>query len=376
MKRLHSLTSLRFVAAGAVGLMHGLGRYDLPGVNLGFVGVSFFFVLSGFVLTWSDSTAAGAGLFLRNRFAKLFPLSAATLAVATIVPVAPNSSRLSFLQSLTLTQAWRPSSASSFNPVTWSLSAEAFFYLLLPPLMAVMRRFNARELTFTVVLLAVLQPAMWLVCQLTLGVQLGAWAAHFFTYNFPPYRLPEFAIGIALALLLKRGNAPSHATQLAAAALAAAGGTLALAASLLRITPYGAIDALMLPLIIVLIWTAAQRELAGTSRLLTHPRLVALGDRSFSFYMVHYLVLGATGLLIGRGPQSLPWWLVPPALLAAAAVAMLAYRFVEKPCERVIREVFSGKPIASLASTSTAEPGSFRNRPAAEAGIRLGRQDL
>jgi peptidoglycan/LPS O-acetylase OafA/YrhL len=99
----------------------------------------------------------------------------------------------------------------------------------------------------------------------------------------------------------------------------------------------------MLPGVVVLIWTTARRELAGTSRLLTHPRLVKLGDRSFSFYMVHYLVLGSVGLLVGAGPQALPWWLVPPALLAAAALAGLAYRFVEKPCERAIRDLFAGR---------------------------------
>ncbi|WP_052207213.1 acyltransferase family protein [Sinomonas humi] len=375
-KRLESLTSLRFFAATAVALMHGLNRYDLPVVNLGFVGVSFFFVLSGFVLTWSDSTVAGTAAFLRNRFAKLFPLSAATLAIAAVVPVAPNSSRLSFLQSLTLTQAWRPSSATSFNPVTWSLSAEAFFYLLLPALLAVLRRLNARELTAAVVLLAVLQPAMWLVCQLTLGVQVGPWAGHFFTYDFPPYRLPEFAIGVALALLLEKGHTPSQAGQLAVMSFATAGAALALTASFLHFTPYGAIDALVLPAIIVLIWTAALRELTGTSRFLAHPRLVALGNRSFSFYMVHYLVLGAVGLLIGLGPQDLPWWLVPPALLTAAAIAGLAYRFVENPCGRAIRDLFSGKTAPAPASTSSAGLPDLGDGQPAEAGIGLSGRDL
>ena len=41
-----------------------------------------------FVLTWADAVDSGTGVFLRNRFAKLFPLNAATLAVAALVPVA------------------------------------------------------------------------------------------------------------------------------------------------------------------------------------------------------------------------------------------------------------------------------------------------
>ncbi|WP_334173090.1 acyltransferase family protein [Sinomonas sp.] len=357
MRRLDSLTGLRFLAAAAVALMHGFGRYDIPVVNLGFVGVSFFFVLSGFVLTWADTVGAGTGVFLRNRLAKLFPLSAATLAVAALIPVAPNSSRLSFLQNLTLTQAWRPSSASSFNPVAWSLSTEAFFYLLLPALLKAMHRFSVRELIGTVVFLLVLQPLMGTAFQLTVGVRVGAWAAHFLTYNFPPYRLAEFVVGVALALLLKAGYVPSHVAQLGAAAAATAGATLTLAADLLRVTLWWASEALMLPAVIVLIWTAARRELSGSSQLLSSPRLVALGDRSFSFYMVHYIVLGAVGLLVAQGPQSLPWWLVPPSLLAAAVVAGLAYRFVEKPCERALRDLLRD-PRRTEQTTALAGQGS------------------
>lgn len=338
-RRLHSLTCLRFFAAAAVALMHGFASYKLPMIDLGFVGVGFFFVLSGFVLTWASAVENGAGVFLRNRFAKLFPLSAATLAIAALVPVAQNSSALSFMQSLTLTQAWWPWSASSFNPVAWSLSAEAFFYLLLPPLVAVMGRFSPKELVGTVVFLAVLQPVLGVACQLTLGVQVS----HFITYNLPLYRLPEFVIGVALALLLKAGYVPSHSTQLTAAAFTTAGVMLTFLGDFLHFVPWWISQTLALPAVIVLIWTAARREIAGSSSLLTSPVLVRLGELSFAFYMVHYLVLGAFGILVGRWAQGLPWWLVPPALLCAAAVAWAANKFVEKPCERALRDVFRSR---------------------------------
>lgn len=357
-RRLHSLTSLRFFAAAAVALMHGFGRYQLPVVDLGFVGVSFFFMLSGFVLTWAHTAVKGPIVFLRDRFAKLFPLSAVTLAVAAFVPVAPNSSPVSFLQSFTFTQAWWPQAALSFNPVAWSLSAEAFFYLLLPALVSVMRRFSTRQLVGSIVFLAVLQPVVGLVLQLTIGVNVSAFVAHFLTYYFPPYRLPEFIIGIALALLLKAGYRPSRACQLAAAATITAGVALVLVADVFYMALSWVSSALLLPAILVLIWTSARRELAGASRLLTNPRLVQLGDRSFSFYMVHYLVLGFVGLLVGEGAQTLPWWIVPPTLIAAAGIAAFAYRFVEKPCERLIRDLLSRKPALPPAPVNAKEASS------------------
>ncbi|UKA67090.1 acyltransferase [Arthrobacter sp. FW306-05-C] len=351
-RRLHSLTGLRFVAAVAVALMHGLALYNLPIVDLGFIGVSFFFVLSGFVLTWAGAAEKGTGVFLRNRIAKLFPLSAATLAIAALVPVAQNSSAVSFLQSLTLTQAWWPWSASSFNPVAWSLSAEAFFYLLLPPLVSVMRRFSTKELVGTVIFLGVLQPVLGVACQLTLGAQVS----HFITYNLPLYRLPEFVIGVALALLLKAGYVPPHSTQLSAAAFTTAGATLTLLVDLLHSIPWWISQTLMLPAIITLIWTAARRELAGNRDFLSNPVLVRLGDLSFAFYMVHYLVLGTFGLLVGRWAQGLPWWLVPPALLCAAAVAWVANRFIEKPCERAVRDIFRSRAGQQHGSPKNALP--------------------
>lgn len=338
-RRLHSLTGLRFFAAVAVALMHGLASYKLPVVDLGFIGVSFFFVLSGFVLTWASAGENGPAAFLRNRFAKLFPLSAATLAIAALVPVAQNSSGLFFLQNLTLTQAWLPWSASSFNPVAWSLSAEAFFYLLLPPLIAVMGRFSSKELVGTVAFFAILQPALGVASELTLGVQVS----HFITYNLPLYRLPEFIIGVALGLLLKAGFVPSQRTQLSAAAFTTAGVTLTVLLDFRHFAPWWTSQTLMLPAIIVVIWTAARRELAGSSRFLTSPVLVRMGELSFAFYMVHYLVLGAFGILVGRWAQGLPWWLVPPALICAAVLAWIANRFIEKPCEQALRDMFRPK---------------------------------
>lgn len=323
--------------------MHGLGQNEqVPVLNLGYVGVSFFFVLSGFVLTWANASGSGAAPFFRNRFAKLFPLNAATLAIATFVPFAVPAGlfarQVTFITSLTMTQAWLPGTSSSFNPVTWSLSAEAFFYLLFPVLVRVLRSFSTRELLGTIVFLAVVQPALGTVIQSTLSPTI----AHFLTYDFPPYRLSEFVIGIALAMLAQHGYQPAPRARRLIATLAIGGVAAAVATDLFGAsTAWWLGDALVLPFIVCLIWNAVQREMRGASGLLVHPRLVALGDRSYSLYMVHYLVLGAAGLAIGATPQSLPWWLALPCLVAALGLASLTYQYVEKPCERALRDLLA-----------------------------------
>ena len=78
--RLPSLTGLRFLAAAAVTAYHAApilaDRSALPKVaSLGYVGVSFFFVLSGFVLTWSGAAGLKPREFYRRRLARIAPVS-------------------------------------------------------------------------------------------------------------------------------------------------------------------------------------------------------------------------------------------------------------------------------------------------------------
>ena len=131
-RRLDSLTALRFIAALAVVGVHGgeiLWRPLLPVRSLGYVGVTFFFVLSGFVLTWSHPSGQPARRFYRNRFARVWPLHTVTwlAVVVATTGVAPGS-----WAALGLVQAWVPRAGVNFaaNGPSWSLSCDAFFYVL------------------------------------------------------------------------------------------------------------------------------------------------------------------------------------------------------------------------------------------------------
>ena len=84
---LPSLTGLRFVAALMVFGFHSAGYgvtttpwWHLP--QFGFLGVAFFFVLSGVVLTWSTRPGQSAGAFWQRRFARVYPSHAVTAVIA------------------------------------------------------------------------------------------------------------------------------------------------------------------------------------------------------------------------------------------------------------------------------------------------------
>src|SRR3954454_23635049 len=138
--RLDALTGLRFWFAFLVvvhhSLQHWFGNRVYPVADFGYIGVDFFFVLSGFVLTWSWRPEVSAGRFWWNRVARIWPLHLTTLVLAVVAGVGVAISGVALVPNLLLVQAWWPQQHVyfGFNAVSWSLSCEVFFYLCFPVL--------------------------------------------------------------------------------------------------------------------------------------------------------------------------------------------------------------------------------------------------
>ena len=133
---IRTLTGLRFLAAagvvgvhldywlGATGPIHAVLRN-------GSVGVTFFFVLSGFVLM-SGYRQEPRRMFYRRRFARIWPLVGVTWTASLVVfktmPVKE------YIAGLVLLQGYGPAFGhhSRLNHPMWSLTCEAFFYALFP----------------------------------------------------------------------------------------------------------------------------------------------------------------------------------------------------------------------------------------------------
>jgi hypothetical protein len=143
-----ALTSLRFFAALWVVLFHvnviGLNRGGsvayLAFSLLGYAGVSFFFVLSGFILVYvyADRKIQKRG-FWQARFARIYPAYIFSLVVMipALISFWPMTKQahmglLALIANPILLEAWFPKLLLTWNPVGWSLSAEAFFYLVCP----------------------------------------------------------------------------------------------------------------------------------------------------------------------------------------------------------------------------------------------------
>ena len=346
--RLPSLTSLRFFAAAAVVVYH-YGNL-MPAISPlkpllahGYVAVTFFFVLSGFVLTWSHDRAATTGDFYRRRFARVWPLHLVTTAAAVVVvwsrglPQDPAALALA----VTLLQAWAPALTSTFvyNGPSWSLSCEAFFYAVFPVLIVLVRRLPRRAPAVAVVALVMVASTVASVLLVPAGPR---WGVGFVLYVDPAFRLPEFVLGMLLAEAMRSGWRPRLSFSGALWSVGLAYLALMALTQLVIATGHGQptypVGDLVLagPCALVVV-TAAARDLSGVTGRLTAPRTIRWGERSFALYLVHMLIiLAAAPLYADAG-----FWqglLVAAALSGVAlAAAALLHRTVEQPWERRLR---------------------------------------
>ncbi|MFF7122212.1 MULTISPECIES: acyltransferase family protein [unclassified Streptomyces] len=338
MSSLPSLTGLRWVAALLVFGLHvnnfgyfggEAGHIVTWAFGAGATGVSFFFVLSGFVLTWSARPRDRALAFWRRRIARVYPVHLVTLTVAfamayTLAHQSKPTPKQALANVFLLHSWWRPW-WQTLNPVSWSLACEAFFYAAFPLLILLLRRLGARGAT-----------ALGGLSVVAVLVLARADAHHWMDesiYSLPAARLPEFVLGAVTArlVLLGRWRGPGLEASLA---LAIIGYFL-----VPQVTPGYSATVCTLAGFTLLIPAAAVADAYGLPSLWRHPRMVRLGELSFAFYMIHLLVLRAGTNLLGTKPH-----FGVLAGLAVTAVAFtlslglswLLYEAVERPARRLL----------------------------------------
>lgn len=349
--QLASLTGLRFFAAMAVVMYHLRLYFNPLGESLtvfeyGFTGVSFFFILSGFVLTWSHADEVRPRAFYWNRISRIWPLHVLTMLLAIWAPPLPTSGGSSWVATpfvLSLTQAWIPASPflNAFNGVSWSLSCEAFFYLAFPFLCRKLATTQASvRAIFTI-------PVALLVAMVGLAAMSSVSTADYLLGTMPLYRLGEFVLGISLAKLMKGGwRPPFNAVQATLIlGILSAGLFVAslLANGLVGPIPVTVANLVMIPGFLIVISACADGDLSGKKGLLRSSGLIRLGQWSYALYLIHELVIKvvrefAAGVSVGES-------IVIAALVVLTSVALsgLLHEVVEKPAERWLRRRFSAK---------------------------------
>ena len=372
---LPALTSVRFFAACHILLFHSWAMKALTRApawfqkfaSVGYVAVSFFFVLSGFILIY---TYAGKPLhvcrFWRARLARLYPMYLVSLALSAPFffygVLRMHIPYLWYFQThmtstvvlvLMMLQAWVPMAALGWNGPAWAVSVEIFFYILFPLLLGRFERISDRGL-------AVIALAGWMLAVVTAityvvlrpdHVDANSSTDFLFWLSalkfFPLMRLPEFMVGLACGFWFLRGrHSPAVATPLV---LGGTGVALSITA-FSHLIPYPIMHTgLYAPAFAAIIWGLALRP--EWSSFLEWRWLLLLGESSYCLYLLHVIILG---MFLFSNPTritttSLSTWFC--GAVAAIGVAVLAFRFVEEPARKWLR----GRPAAVPSSAREAE---------------------
>ncbi|MFO1536209.1 MAG: acyltransferase family protein [Thermoplasmatota archaeon] len=366
--RMHGLTRLRFLLALWVVLFHyrPAAGAPLPGLataflEAGYLGVPFFFVLSGFVLASaypSGSLSDGAGVrrFAVRRFARLYPGFFLAVAAFAVLQLAAHLAGLptefdprANLAALPLTllglHAWLPSAACAWNCPSWPLSVEFAFYAAFPFLL----RLSPRQ--------RLLAGGLVTVASIALLAGAPGLPDEVLIFN-PAMNLASFLLG----MLLRDWDLGSSAQARRVAGFVAPVAVLALVAANALLHDKAALNGVGAWFAVCPTVVAFSRPSAAPDRSL----LTRLGEASFALYIWHIplrMVFQGAGVVAGLRTGTLAFEAVAAATAVLASLAL--YRWVEVPAERLlVRRLLPSRPAPTLDPSSPASAGQAA-RPAA-----------
>lgn len=378
---LAALTSLRFVAAFAVLVLHyrdllgPMPAWLMRGIVGGQYGVTFFFILSGFILTYRyrDWFAGGVSdaafwRFQRLRVARIYPVYLLGLLLDTpwhlierlqAGQLAANGQTYwaSWLINLVGLQAWVPSVpfAMFWNTPAWSVAAEFFFYATFPIVCAWlsgrMRSTASLAVLFAAVLLGGVALYGGVIYLLNYVLRVSGETHYIVLVYNPLLRYSEFMAGcIAGQYILRRAGVQQGSPGDDRRAMLRR--NVALALCLLAICTrvwspdytgpsqwLWLLDVSLKYAIFIVPFTAIILAVASgptcLSGLLERPWLILLGEASYALYIIHWSV--TTFLRMGYlGSFSTPAVHLV-FLLVTVGASVLVYRYVEVPWRARLR---------------------------------------
>lgn len=330
-------------------LYHTLAdKYRPVGHNsivLGYSSVSFFFVLSGFVLATAYAQrieTLDRKKFWRARFARIYPLYLLTLCLdmpnllwARFIRYglisAVSKTMVTLVATLLMLQAWWPQKLEGINNPNWSLSVEAVFYLLFPLVAAFLWQRSTKS---ALILMTLIYSSGLFLILAAMRVKLPEETLIY----LPVLHIMQFVGGILLARVFEsltsseeRRGWLQHLTVPVILAAAAVFWCIIRWPGVIAkpILHDGGLLLLFAPLILV--FASGQPFI---TRLFSNSWLVLLGEASYGLYLWHivlwhYLAYLFIGPVVG--------WAYVIYLLTAVALSIISFRFFEQPTRHWLR---------------------------------------
>jgi len=351
---LKALTGLRCFAAINIVLFHFSNPdwfgWMAPVVNAGYASVSYFILLSGFVMAYNYAARARAGQFdtvryYKARFTRLYPIYLLSLLLAwRMIPQEWSAHTHGvFWTGVALTplllQGWIPPIATFLNTPAWTMSAESFYYVIFPWMAKWKKPAGlGRQLwKLSVVWMLGLIPGTLYILFNPDGIpqpdrfSYGPWLQAL-KYTPLPH-LASFAFGVLLAGIDDLMPRPGW-TRLFLGVF----GFVAIFAILASgKMPYPLLhDGLLMPFFgCIIIGLAGENPL---SHVIGARPLVFVGEASYCLYLLHFNMwnmIHDTHILERVGLQHYDPWISYALLIL---MALLALHFIEKPAQRQLRK--------------------------------------
>lgn len=360
-----ALTGVRALAAYLVFLHHFTPSAETIGPVLrgmlseGHIGVTMFFVLSGFLITYRYDgklalTAPDLKRYFWNRFARIYPLY--------FLLLVPERRFGRWVVELSLFKGFFDDYRFTGILQAWSLIVEECFYASAPLLLIALRS------RYCVVVL----PGIYLIGTALLGIgsqvqYRGLFGNLGFMCGYTFFgRCLEFLIGAWLAMNLNRlesFKSVPHKTYMGLAGMAAClfifdalkGGAYSVGV----LTPAGALlNNLILPFWIGLFYLGLIQDDSFLKRALSTPISQLLGKASYAFYLIHLGFIA--NYLKNQNLSGLGFF------LALNVIAIALFKLVEEPINHLLRSHGPGRREAPIEEEEPAQPpATIRVRTAA-----------
>lgn len=345
---INTLTSLRFFFALMVFGAHSYvidSAFNTHAFKEGFVGVSFFFILSGFIIAYNyqkkmEERKVSKRQFWVARIARIYPLHLLTLAGLALVgnleaPMGWWEGGKHFIAAAFLLHPFVPKMDYFFyfNSPSWSLGCEQLFYFVFPFLALLF--YKRQRLIAVVLACAVIVPVLM---SLTDQVNIRA-----YWYVNPLARFPDFLAGMLLFQVYE--GCRSKKLSFTTASLLEVG---ALCIFLLfyiasedwvpKVYRYSCYY--WIPVSLLLLIFSLQKGFI--SRILSNKYLVIGGEISYSFYLIHLWTLFAYLQLTQIYDLHLSIYLGIPLILAATiGLSLLSYYYFENPAKHWVKRILN-----------------------------------
>jgi peptidoglycan/LPS O-acetylase OafA/YrhL len=334
------------------------GKYLLPVIDQGFHGVDLFFILSGFILMHVHAgdfqTLAREQLkrFFTLRLFRIYPLHivvmALILASVALFPGFVDNEEVyfprafsdgGFWSTLFLVQNWGRFNDEIWNPPAWTLSAEVLGYIFFPVLTLAAVRIKRCDLA-----LAAGFGGVAVMCAFLL------YSNRAFENQWGGYGLlrmaMQFTAGMCLCQYFRlRGEQSRYASHMADAS----------AVAVLLISLFVPALGAVMPLLFACLVLGLAYQKGFAFKLLSTRPIVFMGEISYSFYLVHWIMMHLyfwvmKSHIISAGTSEALLWL---GWIPVGIVSYALYRLVELPGRSAGRNVarrLAGQPSVAAAS--------------------------